>query len=243
MEETGRKNTAAGWLRREILRRVTSTGMLVMVITGFLMGFLIRGLPMLDVLDWNLAAWGMLGVVSLVCGALFLLISRIELSADKLNRGWEAERRVGDLIEHAVAQPGCAFAHDVKEAIGGSGNVDHVVMTPAGVWVVETKSGWLSKKRFPKALRQAAGNARRVSRHLETALPVRGALVIDGGENGSFEGEFDWKGEPVKVFGTKAFWRVLRHERQRGASLVPTPETSGVEKKVWSLGSCRYRDS
>ena len=64
--------------------------------------------------------------------------------------GWglEAERQVGDLIEHAVAQRGCAFAHDVKEALGGRGNVDHVVMTPVGVWVVETKAAWLSKRRF-----------------------------------------------------------------------------------------------
>ena len=67
-----------------------------------------------------------------------------------------AERRVGDLIEHAVVETGCAFAHDVKEALGGSGNVDHVVMTPAGVWVVETKAHWLSTRRFPAALAQAA---------------------------------------------------------------------------------------
>ena len=38
-------------------------------------------------------------------------------------RGLEAERQIGDLIEHAVAQRGCAFAHDVKEALGGRGNV------------------------------------------------------------------------------------------------------------------------
>ena len=243
MEETGRKNTAGGWLRREILGRVTSAGMLVMVITGFMVGFLIRGLPMLDVLDRNLAAWGMLGVVSLVCGALYLFIGRVESTTGTWNRGWEAERRVGDLIEHAVVQPGCAFAHDVKEAIGGSGNIDHVVMIPLGVWVVETKSGWLSKRRFPKALRQAAGNARRVSRHLETALPVRGALVIDGGENGSFEGDFDWKGEPVKVFGAQAFWRVLRSEREQGTTSGSASEMARVETVVWDLGSSRHRDS
>ena len=60
----------------------------------------------------------------------------------------------------------------MQEALGGSGNVDHVVMTPTGVWVVETEAHWLSPRRFPAALGQAANNARRVRRHLKTPLPV-----------------------------------------------------------------------
>ncbi|MYD97897.1 MAG: NERD domain-containing protein [Gammaproteobacteria bacterium] len=88
------------------------------------------------------------------------------------------KRRVGDRIEHALVRSGCAFAHDVKEALGQDGNVDHVVLTPAGVWVVETKSAWLDGKRFKQALRQTSDNVRRVREKLGTSLPVRGALVI-----------------------------------------------------------------
>ena len=59
-------------------------------------------------------------------------------------RGLDAERLVGDRIEHAVAQRGRAFAHDVKGALGGRGTVDHVVITAAGIWVVTTNLGLLS---------------------------------------------------------------------------------------------------
>ena len=240
MRETGRKNPAGRWLRQRILGRVTSAGMLAMFTTGFGVGFMIRGLPMPDALDGSLADWGMIAVMCLVLGAFYLFIGRVDST---WSRGLEAERRVGDLIEHAVAQPGCAFAHDVKEALGGSGNVDHVVMTPAGVWVVETKAGWLRKQWFPGALRQTVSNARRVGRYLETVLPVRGALVIGDESNSSFEDDYDWEGEPVKVFGAKAFWRVLRLEREHGAALGPASETARVEKMIWDLGSSRYWDS
>lgn len=149
---------------------------------------------------------------------------------------------MGDLIDHAVAQRGCAFAHDVKEALGGPGNVDHIVMTPAGIWVVETKSDWLSKERFPRALRQVAENVRRVRRHVETSLPVRGALVIANRANDSLEADHDWKGEPVKAFGAKKFWSVLRVEREEAPAIGRPSETARVERLVWNLGSTRYLD-
>ena len=154
-----------------------------------------------------------------------------------------AERQVGDLIEHAVAQRGCAFAHDVKETLGGRGNVDHVVMTPAGVWVVETKAAWLSKRKFPTALRQVAEKVDRVRRHLETSLPVRGALVIADRSNDSLEADHDWNGEPVKALGAKKFWSVLRAESGHALDRSESPEISRVERRVWNLGSTRYLNS
>ena len=90
-----------------------------------------------------------------------------------------------------LAQRGCAVAHDVMEALSGRGNVDHVVMTPAGIWVVETKSDQLSKRRFPQALRQVAEDASRVRRHLETFLPVRGAAVVADRSNDALEAQYD----------------------------------------------------
>ena len=136
MEGTGRKNAAGSWLRWEMLRRIFSVSMLAMAAFGFGIGFMFRGLPVLDALDGTIATWGIIAMMSLVCGALDVFGGRIDST---WRAGWDAERHVGDLIEHAIVEAGCAFAHDVKEALGGLGNVDHVVMTPAGVWVVETK--------------------------------------------------------------------------------------------------------
>ena len=162
MEGTGRKNAAGSWLRWEMLRRIVSVSMLAMAAFGFGIGFMFRGLPVLDALDGTIATWGIVAMMSLVCGALYVFGGRIEST---WRAGWDAERRIGDLIEHAIVEAGWAFAHDVKEAFGGSGNVDHVATTPAGVWVVETKAHWLSPRRFPAVLGQAANNARRVCRH------------------------------------------------------------------------------
>ena len=237
MQGTGRKNAAGSWLRWEMLRSVFSVGMFAMAGVGFGLGFMLRGLPVLDALDATIAAWGMVALMALSCGALYGFGGRIEST---WRAGWDAERRVGDLIEHAVVETGCAFAHDVKEALGGSGNVDHVVMTPAGVWAVETKAHWLKSRRFPTALAQAASNARRVRRHLKTPLPVRAALVIAERVDGPFERDHDWEGEPVKVFDATTFWRVLREERRQGRAVERFADTERIERMVWDLGSSRH---
>ena len=152
----------------------------------------------------------------------------------------KAERLVGDLIDHAIARPGCAVAHDVMEALDGSGgNVDHVVMTPKGIWVVETKSGWLDKRRFPEALGQVAKNTRRVRRHLDTSLPVRGALIIADRWDRVLEDDHDSRGEPVKAFGAKAFWRVLRRECGDDTAIGQSPDPETVTRMVWDLGSAQ----
>ena len=244
MEKTGRKNAAGGWVRGEFLRRIVSAGMVYMVVVGFGLGFMVRGLPVFEGLPTAHPAWGLfLGaaiVMSGASGALYVFLRRIDAT---WGRGLEAERQVGDFIEHAVAGQGCAFAHDVKEALGGPGNVDHVVMTPLGIWVVETKSRWLSKRRFPQALRQVAENVHRVGRHLDTFLPVRGALVIADRSKDSLELDHDWNGEPVKVFGAKKFWSLLRCECEHDRDIGQASETARTERMVWSLGSTRYSDS
>lgn len=238
MKITGGKKAAGAWLREKLLDRLFSAGMLAMGVSGFAVGFMVRGFFVFDRQGGDIALWGMLALVVLVLGVSYLFYWRLEST---WGRGLAAERWVGDLIEHAVAQPGCAFAHDVREALGGAGNVDHVVMTPAGVWAVETKARRLSKRRFADALRQVAQNVRRVRHHLGTSLPVRGALVIADRPDGSPERDYDSQGETVTVFGPKTFWRLLRDERDRATG--GSAETANVERMVWNLGSTRYLDS
>ena len=239
MEKTGRKNAAGDWLRGELFSRAASIGMLYMALAGFGLGFMVRGFAVFDGWPEILTALVTLGLMVVGLNALYLYCRHLVAT---WGRGLAAERQVGDLIEHAVAQRGCAFAHDVKGALGGRGNVDHVVMTPAGIWVVETKACWLSKRRFPAALRQVGKNVRRVRHHLGTSLPVRGALVIADRSKDSLELEHDWNGEPVKVFGPKKFWSLLRREREHERDNAQRPETAMTERMVWSLGSTRYAD-
>lgn len=239
MRATGLKNAAGAWLRGELLWRILMAGMLFMAVGGFALGFLVRGLPWFDRLPTGLVGLAVLGVLVAAVGILYAYRRRVDAT---WGRGLDAERRVGDLIEHAVVQPGCAFAHDVKEALGGRGNVDHVVMTPAGVWVVETKAAWLSRRKFYAALRQVADNADLVRRRLETRLPVRGALVIADPEKGSHDSDHGGHGEPVKAFGAKKFWSVLRAEVGQAPPSGVSPESERAARQVWQLGSMRYLD-
>ena len=113
-------------------------------------------------------------------------------------------------------------------------------MTPAGIWVVETKSGWQSKRRFPRALGQVAENVRRVRRHLDTSLPVRGALVIADRWDRALEGHHEWNGEAVRTFGPKTFWHLLQREREGDALKGAPADMTRVERMVRELGSTQH---
>ena len=108
---------------------------------------------------------------------------------------------------------------------------------------METKLGRLGKRLFRRALRQAAVNVGRVRSHLETSLPVRGALVIADRSNASLEAQYDWNGEAVQAFGAKNFWRVLSAEHEQAGAAVRFLEMARVQRAVWNLGSTRYLES
>lgn len=240
MEPRGRKNAAGDWLQSEILDRGVSAATIFMAFGGFAVGFAVRGLPFLDGGTGKLLTVALCVALVLSFVIFWVLLRRIDAT---WTRGLRAERRVGDVIEHALARPDCAFAHDVKEALGGSGNVDHVVMTPAGIWVVETKSNWLGKRRFRGTLRQVARNVGRVRRHLGTSLPVRGAIIVADRWDRSLGARYDWNGEPVTAFGLKTFWRTLRTEGARAGDGEPARDTMKTARAVWDLGSTRHLGS
>ena len=66
--------------------------------------------------------------------------------------------------------------------------------------------------------------------------------MIANRANDTLEADHDWKGEPVKAFGAKKFWSVLRVEREEAPAIGRPSETARVERLVWNLGSTRYLD-
>ena len=117
METTGRKNAAGDWLRGVFLGRTVSAGMLWMGVVGFVLGFMIGSLPVFDGSAGSRVSWVFFGLMILGLGALYAFLRRTDAT---WGRGLRAERQVGDLIEHAVAQRGCAFAHDVEGALAAA---------------------------------------------------------------------------------------------------------------------------
>ena len=243
MQGKGRKNAAGGWLLGEMAGRAAGVVSAAAAVVGFAWGLVVGGMPPMANLVQASPWWSVLGFLSVMGLAYVAVVLVLRRTQSTWGRELAAERRVGDRIEHALVRRGCAFAHDVKEALGGPGNVDHVVLTPAGVWVVETKSGWLGKGPFTNALRQAAANVERVRRNLNAPdVPVRGALVIADDQE-LYGTDHDWKDEPVTVFRVVSFWRRLQQECDADGQGIEIQKEESLARKVWSLGSTRHLDS
>ena len=238
MDPRHTKNPSGAWLQRMLSERNEGALATLMVATGFLMGFLLRGLPTMDGFMRAFPIWAVAACGAVLIGTfLAVVLAYVRRTQATWGAGWAAERRVGDRIEHALVRPDCAFAHDVREVLGGGGNVDHVVLTPAGVWVVETKASWLEPERFQKALQQAARNAQRLREHLATQIPVRAALVIADSEE-PYEHECDWLGEEVIAFRLVSFWQRLGTECKSEAA--DGSEQKKLRQLVWNLGSTAH---
>lgn len=237
VQAKGRKNAAGSWLLWKTVSRAVWAVVVMAVVSGVVLGLAVGEIPgVRNAMPW----WSTLAAAVLAFGVTMAVIRHTDAT---WRRGLEAERRVGDRIEHALVVPGCAFAHDVKEALGEGGNVDHVVLTRAGVWVVETKAAWLGKGAFQDALQQTAANVERVRRALaERGVEVRGALVIADNRE-PYEEEFDWNGELVTAFRLVSFWRRLQVECVEDNQSVEIGKAQDLARKVWSLGSTGHREA
>jgi hypothetical protein len=174
--------------------------------------------------DWTAVRWGILetmvtvAAIGLVAWG-FLDYARNFRARDRARDGLLAERVTGMQLNRLVAQD-CVVMHDLPAE---GFNIDHVVITPRGVYAVETKSFRKPKLlergdnyrvsfdgralRFPdfveieaveQAQRQAQWLARRLREDLKVDVPVIPALALPGWhvENS----EETWRTAPVKVF-------------------------------------------
>lgn len=143
-------------------------------------------------------------------------------------KGAASERNVGQAIERAIAAPGCAVAHTVT-GLTGSGDIDHLVATPAGLWVVETKARRVPRNRFPRVLN---GLARKVKAAREWAPPgtaVRGCLALDDPQRARRR-RYEAAGETIAVHGALSLAKVLGAEAAGRSAAAPE-----LAERVWTL--------
>ena len=150
----------------------------------------------------------------------------------KMEKGLIAERSIGQAIDSAIAAPGCAAAHNVT-SIAKAGDIDHLVITPARLWVVETKSGYVPQKEFPKELREIDRNVKAVREWAGSKTEVQGCLVIHADNKNKGRNEYDAPGSKDKILRKSQSSLVselqseARHQKSSNEDLV---------QRVWRLG-------
>ena len=155
----------------------------VVMIGGAAIGLVIAKLLYLVVVGWlglsKEFPWILLYFVGV--GLVFVLwttYSRRPWSARNLLKGMVGETTVADVIERSMLQTfGCFVANDVRLPNTG-GNIDHIVVTPQRVLVVETKYRRVIPKAFPQVIRRIVKCTDIVRKYVGSEVVVTGCLVF-----------------------------------------------------------------
>ena len=125
----------------------------------------------------------MAGLLVITCGITLAIAAFFVLRV--LGRGGAsgleehaAAASTRDAIESALVAPGCAVAHSVS-TIARAGVIDHLVATPARLWVIGTIDRRVPREELPRELARIADNTTAVWDWAPQGTPVRGCLVLD----------------------------------------------------------------
>lgn len=218
IEEKSRRRPGQ-YLRGRLLDR----GVFVLTIIGVVFGILFSTLVYLLVVGllglskefpWFLIYFAVVGLL-VITGMTF---SRRSWSPRNLFKGMESETVVADVIERSLFDAfGCFVANDVLPR-GGRGNVDHIVVTPASVLVVETKYKRVVRKDFRKQLSKIDGHVRELSKYLGADVEVTGCLVFAHPE-ARFRKSYDYSGQSIRAFNIPTLKSFLAQECRRPRKL------------------------
>lgn len=224
------KRNPGEWLRRRLFGRIMDAAFLATLASGWFCGALAASLGM------GLAPWlgtGLVIAFVLLPGAALLGTAVYQLAKGwqlpDMGKGAHAEETVGQAIEYALTRERRAVAHHV-EGIARVGDIDHLVVTPRGLWVIETKHGRVPSSRFPEVLRRIARNVAAV-REWAPGMRVTGCLVFVTGSDALPKPAYEWGAETIRCFEKPAsLMRELKAEaRYEGGS-------SEMARRVWQLG-------
>ncbi len=228
------RRQAGEWLREKLADRnlhvSRGVGACIAACVGVTAGILLRHWVSIE----STAVWLALSAV-LCAGLAWIAWLLHRLSGDGWSRrnmikGLDAESYVGQVIEYAISAPGCAVAHNVMD-IAKAGDIDHLVVTPARIRVVETKSGRVPPREFPDVLRRIAVNVAAVRGWALPATVVQGCLVIAGGDGPEAKRSYSEGAETILVEDPASLLKKLQSEA-RGAGPIP----SELVWRVWKLG-------
>ena len=220
------RRSPGNWLLKRIVGRSLWGVIVVAGLVGMVVGVTLqKWLP-----NWAMFAWYAAWVLTLIwVGTFFLGRWRIQ----NMEKGLFAERSVGQAIDFAIAAPGCAAAHNVM-SIAKDGDIDHLVITPARIWVVETKADRVPPKEFSKSLRKIDRNVKAVREWAPSKTEVQGCLVIQTDHKNKWRNEYEAPGSEDKI---------LRESRSSLVSKLQSeahcqkPINEDLVWRVWRLGN------
>ena len=228
------KRNPGEWLRERLVERTMDVALLATMGIGCLIG---AGLGLwlafgsAGALEWIM--WFALLPGAVCIGAAWYKAARTGgRSPDRwrlrdMRVGARAEEKVGQAIEYALTRPRCAVTHHVEE-IAKVGDIDHLVATPRGLWVIETKHGRVPKRKFRKTLRRIAANVEAV-REWAPGTRVTGCLTFGGDQDVDARPTYD-RGT-IRCFKSAAeLMRELREEAHGEGS-----EGVDLARRVWGL--------
>ena len=169
------------------------------------------------------------GVVALAIASVWLVLRSLERGPlRRLERGENAHSPTTQVIEHALAAPDCAIAHNVS-AIAKNAEIDHLVATPVRLWVIATKHRSVPREQLPEVLRGVANATATVWDWAPPGTPVRGCLVL-ADESRIRRKMYDYGKEPIMVHTPATLAEELRAEASQ-----PRELDEQVAAEVWKL--------
>ena len=220
------RRSPGNYLYQRILKHSLRAMFVLAVCGGMIFGVTLqKWLP-----NWATFAWIAISALTLIW--VFSTLFRGQWRIQHMEKGLLAERSIGQAIDFAIAAPGCAAAHNVM-SIAKSGDIDHLVITPARLWVIETKANRVPRKGFPKLLRQVDRNVQAVREWAGSKMEVQGCLVLQSDDKNKGRNEYDAPGSKDKIL--RKSRSSLVSELQSEARRQKT-RNEDLVRRVWRLG-------
>jgi hypothetical protein len=156
----------------EEIRRLQTEDISSYIMVGMIFVFLAVFEWIRDFLKWPPQPWLFTAMAVVICCFAAIKIARIRHRVRILRQGEEGEKAVGQYLE-ALREKGYKVLHDI---VAGKFNLDHVLIGPSGVYVIETKT--ISKPAKGQAVVEYDGEKVTVNGHSPDRDPVMQARAL-----------------------------------------------------------------
>lgn len=160
-------------------------------------------------------------VIGVCLWVVYLVDSNRKYSFDNVTKGLAGEVLIGDITERTLLKShGCIVGHDISSG-KNRGNIDHLVVTPTRVIVVETKYQNLPLDKFSRTLTSIRRKVLETQRLLKLDSNVVGCLVLARESKLIKKTNYNDKEPAIRVFNTSSYQQFLLEDQGRRRVFPP----------------------